>query len=494
MPHTDRPESSENTKQTTLIVDLDHTLCKSDTLSDLLALVVLRRPLQALLSFIVLFTGGRAKFKNALIKQMDLLSVKSLPYNSNVIDYIKSQREQARPVWLVTASRQELADQISQHLGIFDRAVGTSECNNLKGKKKLAYLTQHCQDGFAYIGDNRADLPIWKAANSIGIVATQSDINKFSKQADKTVEYSCVETRGKFTHWIKQLRMHQWSKNFLIFIPMILAQKFSVENAILAIIGFLTFGMVASSTYIINDILDVHADRMHPSKKNRPIAAGQIGASSALMFSLTALIALIAIAFSLTFSFGIVITAYLVLTLCYSFYLKRLALLDVFVIGLLFTARLYGGGGLLSIELSNWLIAFSMFLFPSLALAKRQGEIMRSKKSGSNKALLGRGYLTSDAELTLNLGVGGSIAALLLLMLYITNDTFASYHLYSAPDFLWLVPMVLMLWLGRVWLLAHRGMLKDDPVAFAIKDKMSLILGLCLGIIFILAVHGVSFS
>lgn len=483
-------ENAEHNLSSTLIIDLDHTLSKSDTLSDLLALVILKRPVKALIALLVLIFKGRARLKRALVNEIDLLNAKSLNYNEDLIDYIKSQRANGRNVWLVSASSQELLDQVGAHLELFDRVVGTQSTTNLKGENKLAYLLEHCPDGFSYIGDCGADLPIWNESQSIGIVASQRRIERLRKLVGKQVEFTATHPRSSLFDWLRQLRLHQWSKNVLVFLPMFLAHQFTLRDLALSTIAFVIFGFVASATYIINDILDIDADRNHPTKKNRPIAAGKIDAVTGLMFAIGTLVIFLCVAFIQSPTFFAVVAAYLVTTLWYSFRLKKIPLLDVFVIGLLFSARLAGGAFILSIDLSNWLIAFSMFLFPSLALAKRQGELMRSKISNSEEPLLGRGYHSSDSELTLTIGVAGSMGALLLLMLYITNLPAHTLGLYMAPHMLWLTPMILMLWLGRIWLLAHRGILKDDPVAFAVKDKTSLAMAGFLGLVFILASFG----
>jgi len=301
-----------------------------------------------------------------------------------------------------------------------------------------------------------------------------------------TLDASVLVRRGVFLPLLKSLRLHQWAKNLLIFIPLVLAGKLlSVQAWTMCVVGFIAFGILASSTYLVNDLRDLRFDRLHWTKRARPLAAGDLPAA----------LALAAIAVGAVLSFGIgasidrgavlILFVYGALTLMYTMKLKRVPLLDVFILAVLFTLRLVFGIHLAVVAPSPWLLVFSMFIFMSLSLGKRYTETVRAGALGRER-IEGRGYLAKDGPLLFGLGLATAVGAVLILILYLLNEAFGA-GFYKSPLLLWALPAVLFLWLGRYWLLANRGMLDDDPLMYAVKDRTSLGMGAAMAAIFVSA-------
>jgi len=307
-----------------------------------------------------------------------------------------------------------------------------------------------------------------------------------------TLEASVIEQpgagarKGIVRPLLKSLRLHQWVKNLVIFIPLVLAGKFqSLEAWTACIIGFIAFGILASATYILNDLRDIRFDRLHWSKWARPLANGDLPVVPALSaIGLGAALSL-AIAASVDLGAVVILLFYGALTLAYSFSLKRVPVLDVFILAALFTLRLVFGIYLAKVVASPWLLVFSMFIFMSLSLGKRYTEVVRAVALGRER-IHGRGYFTTDGPLLFGLGISTGVGAVLIMILYLLHEAFSA-GFYKSPVLLWALPGVLFLWLGRYWLLAGRGQLDDDPVEFAIKDRFSLGLGAAMAAIFVCA-------
>jgi 4-hydroxybenzoate polyprenyltransferase len=291
---------------------------------------------------------------------------------------------------------------------------------------------------------------------------------------------------GRGRPWLKALRLHQWSKNLLILVPLLLSSQFLEPSALIDVaVGFLLMGLAASGTYILNDLSDLSADRAHRTKHSRPFASGAIpvwqGASAAGGLVVSAL----AGASVLSPLFGALLAVYVLTSLSYSLALKKTPILDVGLLAVLYALRIGIGAVLSAAPLSQWLVVFALFFFLSLSLAKRHVEIVRAAQAAPGP-IPGRGYRTTDAPLTLSLGIGSAMTSLLVMVLFLAFERFAP-GVYSRPGFLWAAPMIIFLWLGRIWLLAARGELEDDPVSFAIVDRVSLFLGLLLAIFTLLA-------
>lgn len=298
---------------------------------------------------------------------------------------------------------------------------------------------------------------------------------------------STSPARWPLSAWIKALRLHQWAKNVLVFVPLLLSAQFRDPAIILeTLLGFVILGMTASGTYIINDIVDVRADRLHRTKKDRPFASGELGVRQGAVVGLLLIVSGLAAAYALSPGFAQVLVVYLAATLAYSLRLKTVAFLDVVLLAWLYTLRLLMGVSLAESTYSPWLLTFSMMFFFSMSLAKRHVEVTADAQEGE---IAGRGYRKSDGPLTLAFGVSSTVASLLIMTLYLMEEAFPS-NIYGQPEALWLVVPLIGLWTMRIWLLAHRGELHDDPVAFALTDRVSLAMGALLAATFALAVFG----
>lgn len=470
-------------KKLPLIVDLDGTLLATDTLYESIAQNFFTRPLKTIFACLG-YLKGRAQLKEN-IAALDAPDVDAMPKHSALIDYIKAARADGRPVHLVTAAHQKIADQVHVETALFDSATGSTIAVNLKSAHKANYLKKQFPDGFVYAGDSRADLAVWDAAAGAITVGVTNSVASAVKAQGTSVEqaFGTPNQTSALRNWRKALRLHQWSKNILLFVPLVLAHVYdSPDLVIKTALGFLLMGFVASGTYLINDLSDLSADRRHATKQDRPLASGAISVQLGFIAAALLIAGGTALAFLLEPRFGAGILVYLIITLSYSLSLKRVALLDVFILSLLYSVRVLLGVALVAVTLSAWLVAFSFFFFYSMSLAKRHVELVRSKVA-PDETIPGRGYRPSDWPLTLNLGASSAVGAIIVIVLYLTEEAFPSGS-YSAAGFLWAAPVLIALWMQRIWLLSHRGDLDDDPVAFAVKDPISIGLGIALGIFF----------
>lgn len=463
-----------------LIVDLDGTLLRTDTLTENFASAIFSRPASVLLACLQLHEG-RPAFKRRLAS-LDTLDVESLPARTELLEYLTEQKAADREIHLVTAADQTIADQIALRFDVFDSATGTSGDTNLKGGRKQAHLRHRFPHGYVYAGDSGADLAVWRDADGIVLAGASTGTTKAATGLGKPIERSFANDPVTFKVWRKALRVQQWAKNLLVFAPLILSGLYlDPVSVVAAVVGFLALGLVASGTYLLNDLSDLAADRRHRSKRFRPIAAGTLPVSAGLAAAPLLIAAGLFASASVNLGLGLALVAYLGLTLSYSFGLKRKPVVDVLILAVLFTLRLLIGIAAVGAEGSFWLISFSMFFFLSLSLAKRHVEIIAAPPG---KRLKGRGYVAEDAPFSLSLGLASGMGAIVILCLYVVEDVTGGF-LYSQPVFLWSAPLVIGAWMLRVWLLAHRGDLNDDPVAFAVRDRMSLLLGVVLVLAFL---------
>ena len=319
------------------------------------------------------------------------------------------------------------------------------------------------------------------------LVGTTKSVTGRAEALGKPIEARFEKLTGRLNAVLKQFRLHQWSKNLLVFVPILLAHRYyDLDGWIHSLFAFLGLCITASATYIVNDLADLQADRVHPTKRNRPLASGALPIFYAAMLVPILLLAGFALAYAGSPYAAAVLAAYLVLTLSYTYKFKRVALVDTACIGLLFTLRIVMGCAALNIGASPWLLAFSAMIFFSLAMAKRQTEIAKNAGRYDAVTIGGRGYQVGDGVLTLVYGVSAGVASLVILMLYTTNGVAAG--LYRTPEWLWAVPLLLYFWQMRIWLLAHRGALDDDPIVFALRDRVSLALGAGCAVAFYLAI------
>jgi 4-hydroxybenzoate polyprenyltransferase len=284
---------------------------------------------------------------------------------------------------------------------------------------------------------------------------------------------------------VKALRLHQWAKNILIFVPLLLAHVIAVNRLLAALLAFCCFSLAASATYIVNDLFDIEADRRHPHKRLRPFASGDLSGLAGLGIAASFMLLAFAGTRLLPLAFTGWLLLYLAASLAYSVYLKRVALVDVLVLSGLYTLRLLAGSAATHSHISHWLAGFSVFLFFSLAMVKRFAELENLRSSGSPPKN-GRGYLVADLNQLRSFGTSSAFAAVMVFAIYISSSEVVV--LYRRPQVLWLIMPLMILWLCRVWLLAARGNLNEDPIVFALTDRMSLLIGAATALIAILAI------
>jgi len=478
---------SENKKLRPLFVDLDGTLISTDTLWESCLLYIKGHPLHFWKIFVWLFRG-KAYFKEQLALNVNI-NAELLPYKDEVFKYISDAKAKSRDIYLLTAADQRIADSVSRSMKIFAAAIGSNSTINLKGKEKLSVIQNLIgKKAFDYIGDSVADIPIWNEAHTAIIAANfDSIVSKINKGANEIILLK-NDKKSKFKQWIKALRLHQWSKNALLFLALFMSHRLLELNLFFdVVVAFISFSLSASAVYILNDLFDLEADRKHPSKKNRPFAAGHLSIANGVIAIPILLIISFALAISfLPNTFTIILIIYLLTTTSYSLYLKEQLFLDVIILGALYTLRVMAGGLAVGIEVSTWLLGFSMFFFLSLAFMKRYADLLLIKNN-EQKELFGRGYSVIDLDIVQKLGISSGFISLLILALYIKGDQVMI--LYKLPELIWLTIPILLYWLMRMWFVAHKGKMTDDPIIFAIKDKSSYVMFLMIVIILFVAAN-----
>jgi 4-hydroxybenzoate polyprenyltransferase/phosphoserine phosphatase len=468
-----------------LVVDLDGTLLRSDLLFETAVAYVRHRPLQITKPFMWL-SQGKARLKEGLAEATDI-DVKSLPYNPLVIEFINREKASGRRVVLATASHESLAQKIAEHTGLFDEVIATNNTVNLTARHKRDELVRrYGEQGFDYMGNSHDDIIVWRSARFAYVINPDRGVEQKAMQGGNVMP-SVSKDRAGYKDWLRALRLHQWMKNALIFVPLLAAHELSnVELIAQALLAFVFFGICASSVYILNDILDLADDRHHSKKRHRPFAAGTLSIKSGILaFPILLAIAFGGAAIFLDWAFSLVLAAYYVLTLAYSMLLKRKMAVDVIALAMLYTVRIIAGAFACGLELTFWILAFSMFIFLSLALVKRYAELHENRKKGLTERTRGRGYYPADLEILSSLGASSGYLSVMVLALYIHEQSSTS--LYAHPQLIWLACPLLLFWITRVWVLTHRGEMHDDPVVFAIRDRASLMMGLMFCTVFWMA-------
>jgi 4-hydroxybenzoate polyprenyltransferase/phosphoglycolate phosphatase-like HAD superfamily hydrolase len=468
-----------------LALDLDGTLLLTDTLHEAL-LVHLRSRFSDVFRLPLWLTSGRAGFKDRVAAALTQEDVDSLPVVAEIVTLAEREAKAGRKVVLVTAANRLIAEKIAARFPFISEVMASDGQTNLKGAVKAEALAARFPDGFIYAGDSTADFAVWEKARGAIVVEHGSGMAQQAAQFTKVL--AVIDGRDPLKSVLrKTLRLHQWAKNALVFVPLLLGGlMFSPQAWWAASLAFLALGLLASATYIANDMWDLSDDRLHWSKRSRPMASGRL--------SLARGAGLLVFCGSTAFILGAIngpaavatLAIYLTLSLLYSFWLKREPIVDVLLLAVMFTIRLVLGQAVTNAVLSPWLLVFSMFIFLSLSLVKRHTETLRMIDHGHEKTL-GRGYIATDAPVLLGLGVSSSMAAVLIMVLYLINDAFqAQFYRHSA--FLWGFPVIIFLFLARIWLLCHRGQINDDPVAFALKDRLSLTLAAASALLFAAAI------
>ncbi|HKT98391.1 MAG TPA: UbiA family prenyltransferase [Paraburkholderia sp.] len=466
-----------------LCVDLDGTLARTDFLLESFFVLLKQSPLSIFLCFYWLLRG-KAYLKDQIALRVTL-DVGVLPYNRQLVDYLRDARSAGRPLYLCTASNQRFASQVAAHFGLFSGVLASNARMNLRGKHKADALVEQFGDhGFDYCGDARADVPVWRRARQAIVVGDQQ-IAKAARKVNAQIVFF-EEKRRLLPLVLKEMRVHQWVKNVLIFVPLLSAHRFNDMQAVLAAcIAFASFSLSASSVYLLNDMLDLDADRRHARKRSRPFASGRLPLSLGIVLTIALLGAGGALATLLPWQFGAVLIAYMAATVAYSFVLKRLTLIDVFTLACLYTVRVIAGGECANIPLSYWLILFSVPLFLSLAMLKRYVELEAMLQQGKTEAA-GRGYITQDMSILRSFGTAAGYLSVLVLALYLNSPELKL--LYRHPKMLWAVFALTLYWISRIWMLAFRGQMHDDPIVFTFKDRSSCaVIGLC-GVFMALAI------
>ncbi len=468
-----------------IAVDLDGTLVNTDTLYECCLQLLHNHCLQIfLLPFWLIH--GKAYLKQKVSERVNL-NITTLPYNLELISWLKNQKVLGHQIILITAANYLVAHAIANHLKLFDEVIASKDQINMAGLNKRQHLVErYGEKQFIYVGNSKIDLKVWQSAAQAVVVNASADLNKkvaSLTDTTKTFPSPAITPRA----WRQVLRIHQYFKNILLFVPIIAAhQSPNIQSINLLFLAFVSFSLCASSVYIINDLFDLESDRQHPQKCFRPFAAGIVSIKYGVILASICLLASVAIASLVGNHFLIWLITYIALTYAYSLKLKRLVIIDCLVLATLYTLRIIAGAAAISIALSFWLLAFSIFLFLSLSFVKRYGELAIHILKGATYAH-GRGYHVSDASLIQTLGITAGYTAVLLLALYLNSETVM--NLYAAPQLIWLTIPIMLFWISWMWLKAHRGEMHHDPIQFALQDKASLVSGLLLLIIYTLATN-----
>lgn len=458
----------------TLYVDLDGTLIQSDLLIESF-LELMKKNIFYLFLIPVWLLRGKAALKEKIASRVTIRA-DLLPYNEKLLRHLDRQKQDGRRLVLVSASDQRLVQAVADHLELFDDVLGSSNGRNLSGKRKLDQILA-CENGnaFDYAGNSVVDLAIWQRARQALVVNTPAPVRRRLERLHSNVRdgldgapMGLVTKTGEL---VRALRPHQWLKNTLLFLPLLLIQQY--DSALLSqiMLGFVCFCLCSSSVYLLNDLLDLPADRQHPSKRLRPFAAGTLSPLTGMLFSpLLLVISFTLAALWLPIYFLMVLALYYTTTLIYSFLLKRIVLVDVITLATLYTLRIIAGAAAIPVIPSFWLLAFSMFVFMSLAIVKRFTELTWLRESGIRRTE-GRGYLARDLDIMAVFGSSSGFMAVLVFALYINSEDIRLQ--YATPEVLWFICPLLLYLLSRIWLLAWRDELDDDPVVFALRDRIS---------------------
>ena len=453
-----------------LCVDLDGTLLNSDLLLESAFAQLKHRPL-AVIHWPRWLAAGKVRLKAELAALAEL-DIETLPYHAAFLDFLREQREQGRSLVLVTAAHRRLAEPIAEYLGLFDQVIATEGERNLAGARKAeALVALYGERGFDYAGNSAVDVAVWRHSRRAIAVNASAKVTALAR-ASAELERVFDDKGSRLKRWFRAARLHQWLKNVLIFVPLVAAHAWNdAEKVGFCLLAFLSFGSCASSVYLLNDLLDLAADRRHPRKCRRPFAAGALP----ILHGAVAVPVLLTAALLLSLAvnppeFSACLAVYYVLTLAYSLRLKQVLMLDAIVLAGLYTLRIITGAVAAQLALSFWMLAFSMFLFLSLALVKRYTELHALLQRGELDAR-GRGYQVDDLAILQSLGGSAGYLAVLVLALYINSPDVQ--HLYRHPLLIGFLCPLLLYWISRVWLLAHRGLMPDDPVIFALTDRVS---------------------
>lgn len=469
-------KNDESADSSPLFVDLDGTLIASDILHESLLLLIKRSP-RHILSLPFWLLDGRAVLKRRLVELDSVPNVSILPYREDVVEFLCAEKEKGRSLILATASDEVIANQVAEHLGIFDFVLGSDGFTNLKATRKCEAIEKLCAehdwDSFGYIGDSAADRPIWKKAKERYVVLSKAAIA--SRRRDHWTPNQVFGVHEPVARGIfKSLRVYQWSKNVLVLCPLFLAHQWqNTDKLFQVMLAFVCFCCCASATYLINDLFDLESDRQHPTKRRRPFASGRLPLVYGPLVAAVLLAASVLIAtMGLGGKFFLMLLVYFVMSLTYSLWFKRKLIVDVLVLAGLYGLRLLAGGYAVDVRISEWTFAFSGFIFTSLAFLKRYTELLRMESQNVDRTH-GRGYELSDISLIETVGLTNGFLSVLVMALFINSEEVAQH--YEDRSFLWFVCPLLAYWITRMWFFAKRNRMTDDPIVFAFTDRTSIL-------------------
>jgi 4-hydroxybenzoate polyprenyltransferase len=467
-----------------LVVDLDGSLVATDLLIESLFVLARRRPLRLLMVPLWL-AQGKASLKRHLAQEA-APDVPTLPYRREVIAYLEAAKRRGTPLILATAADQRIAQAVAHHVGLFDAVFASDGTVNLKGEtKRDRLIAEFGPGGFDYLGSGRTDHAVWRAARKAIPLRSEPGLGK-GPAGPPEVERVFATPGPDPLVYLAALRPHHWLKNMLVFLPLAAAHRLDEPGLLLhACLAFLAFSLCASSTYLLNDLMDLPSDRRHPHKRDRALASGRLPVVHALALIALLLAGAIVVGLLLPWAFLGVLALYIVLTLSYSLRLKDMVILDVLALAGLHALRVMAGAAAVAIPPSAWLIAFCGFLFFSLAMIKRYAELVVMRTIDGARAHA-RAYELEDSELLAALGGASGYLAVLVLALYVSGD--ATEHGFSRHHLIWLVCVLLLYWISYMWLMAHRARMHDDPLVFALRDRVSRVLLGLMAILFLLAV------
>ena len=466
-----------------LVINLDGTLIHSDMLYETFW-SSFSKDWKVLFKSVIWYSTGKSNLKYKLSLSTDV-NVSNLPYNKAVIDYIKTHRKKYRHIVLITASNQNIANKIAKYLNLFDEVKGsTKESNLIGGIKAKSLKNRYGVKNYDYIGDSMVDLPIWKNADKAITVNANNRVVKACKKINKnSSQIKSRSSQNIFQKYLRTMRIHHWIKNLLVFVPMLAAHQITYENFYNSFLAFIVFCLIASSVYIVNDLLDLDADRSHPYNRFRPLASGELTIKNGMIISIILFLTGALVSCLVGFNFILLIVFYWILTIVYSLILKRKVLIDIFILGVLYTLRISGGSFATEIQISFWLFIFSIFLFLSLASVKRQSELVDLANNKKFKTI-GRGYNADDLPLISMIALSTGVSSVLVATLYINSSE--ALILYSKIWTLGIACYILFLWIVRIIFESKRGMLHGDPIVYSLKDRTSIFCFLAIISLFII--------
>ncbi len=467
-----------------LVVDLDGSVLRTDSLIESMFVLARTKPL-SLFKLPIWRLKGAAYFKH-LLAEAATPDVHLLPYRTDVLAYLREQKDLGRPVILATSADEKLAREVDREVGLFDEILASDGHVHLSGERKRDRLiAEFGQMGFDYLGNHADDYPVWRASRRASLVSPSPRL-EHRVAAVAPVEKILREPGARWRDYVHALRPHHWIKNALVFLPLASVHRFfDVDLLGRATLAFIAFNLCASSVYLLNDLMDLPADRSHPRKKKRRLASGRIRLAYALLMMPLLLAGAFSIAWHLAPGVAAVLALYCVVMIGYSMKLKDLAIVDVLVLAGGYAMRVAVGSLAVDIGVSAWLLTYCMFLFFSLALIKRYSELV-TLESTAGAEVHARGYLGVDKVFLVAQGIASGYLAVLVLALYTNSDIIQ--QLYARHNFFWAICLLLLYWVSYLWMMAVRGRIHEDPLVFALADPVSRWTIAVMGLVALLAI------